>query len=174
MIQEGLGCASIVGGNKDFPLSSGLARLKEEHGPLRQQMEAFLAQAEKTSSPEDLALLRQQVAAFQRELDPHSEREEQVLFPMMASHIGRETGPIAVMEYEHEQAKGRITRFLQETQKLEKATEEQVRQLTEEVNEAYHILSDHFLKEENVLFPMAENVLSEEEKEELARRIQEI
>jgi len=32
-------------------------------------------------------------------------------------------------------------------------------------------LTDHFVKEENVLLPMAENMLSTEEKEELGRAI---
>ncbi|MGG3962635.1 hemerythrin domain-containing protein, partial [Geobacillus stearothermophilus] len=39
------------------------------------------------------------------------------------------------------------------------------------VIEAYHILDEHFMKEENVLFPMAERLLSDAEKEELFARI---
>ncbi|WP_257985059.1 hemerythrin domain-containing protein [Bacillus sp. T33-2] len=45
------------------------------------------------------------VEKFLSDLEPHSEREEGVLFEMMASYIGRESGPIAVMEYEHDQVK---------------------------------------------------------------------
>lgn len=36
------------------------------------------------------------------------------------------------------------------------------------------ILTDHFAKEEQVLFPMAEKLLSLEEKEQLAKRMNEI
>lgn len=41
------------------------------------------------------------------------------------------------------------------------------KELSKLVNEAYEILIQHFYKEKNVLFPMAERMLSEEEKEEL-------
>jgi iron-sulfur cluster repair protein YtfE (RIC family) len=37
--------------------------------------------------------------------------------------------------------------------------------------QAHAVLTDHFMKKENVLFPMAENMLSAEEKEELVRVI---
>lgn len=39
--------------------------------------------------------------------------------------------------------------------------------------EAHHILDEHFMKEENVLFPMAERLLSDGEKEELFARMNE-
>ncbi|WP_338151918.1 hypothetical protein [Mesobacillus campisalis] len=39
------------------------------------------------------------------------------------------------------------------------------------VKQAYYTLVDHFSKEENVLFPMAERMLTEAEKQELAERI---
>jgi hemerythrin-like domain-containing protein len=42
------------------------------------------------------------------------------------------------------------------------------------IKNAYYTLTQHFAKEENVLFPMAENLLSKEEKEELYKRIKEI
>ena len=62
---------------------------------------------------------------------------------------------------------------------LEKAEQsglslEVMKELTQLVKSAYHILTEHFSKEENVLFPMAERMLSDDEKKELYRRIQEI
>jgi regulator of cell morphogenesis and NO signaling len=44
-------------------------------------------------------------------------------------------------------------------------------ELASYVINAYSILTEHFMKEENVLFPMAERLLSDEEKEELAQKL---
>jgi regulator of cell morphogenesis and NO signaling len=94
---------------------------------------------------------------------------------MMAQYIGRTSGPIAVMEYEHEQAKQRIASFLTKTEELpETVDRESAMELANMVIQAYHILSEHFMKEENVLFPMAERLFSEEEKEELSEKISKI
>ncbi|MGP3561423.1 MULTISPECIES: hemerythrin domain-containing protein [Geobacillus] len=169
-----------MGGPEGVKLCAGLAQLKQEHGPLRAQMEQLLATAEAIGQGADrnwrepLAELRKKTASFVAVLDPHSEREEGVLFPMMAEYIGRTSGPIAVMEYEHEQAKARLSMFLEKTTHLpETVDSEQALTLAGAVIEAHHILDEHFMKEENVLFPMAERLLSAEEKEELLARINE-
>jgi regulator of cell morphogenesis and NO signaling len=132
---------------------------------------------EKIENDEDVeqtfADLKKGVATFKAELDPHSEREESVLFPMLGQYIGTTSGPIAVMEYEHEQAKSFIKAFLEGAQ-TESISSEKIKNLAELVKNAHNILTEHFTKEENVLFTMAERMLSDEEKEELHRRIQEI
>lgn len=171
-----------MGGQEEVKLCAGLERLKQEHGPLRELKQRMLelAQAivgdeEKQNWKERLLVLRESVQALVNELDPHSEREEGVLFPMMAQYIGRTFGPIAVMEYEHDQAKQRLASFLTKTAELpETVGRESAAVLANEVIEAYHILAEHFMKEENVLFPMAERLLSDEEKEELAEKISQI
>ena len=79
------------------------------------------------------------------------------------------------MEYEHEQAKRRLGGFLARMEEIDGSIEADVaRQTAGEVAEAVQILSDHFRKEENVLFPMAERILSDEEKEQLLEGIRAI
>ncbi|EZP77402.1 hemerythrin HHE cation binding domain-containing protein [Parageobacillus genomosp. 1] len=170
-----------MGGHEEVELCPGLERLKQEHGPLRELKQRMfeLAQAigdeEGQNWKERLLALRESVQSFVNELDPHSEREEGVLFPMMAQYIGRTSGPIAVMEYEHDQANQRLASFLTKTVELpETVNRESAVALANEVIDAYHILAEHFMKEENVLFPMAERLLSDEEKEELAEKINQI
>ncbi|MBT2722454.1 hemerythrin domain-containing protein [Bacillus sp. ISL-46] len=119
------------------------------------------------------AALITKVKEFKAALDPHSEREEGVLFPMMGVYIGTTSGPIAVMEYEHDQAKANIGEFLGKAESGLVSTEE-TKKTAELIQNAYFILTEHFSKEENVLFPMAERMLTEEEKEELYRKIQDI
>nr|WP_142248093.1 hemerythrin domain-containing protein [Alkalihalobacterium alkalinitrilicum] len=155
-----------------------LEQLKKEHIPLTKQMEDFyeLTQSiegdEAVATRESLQQLYQQVKVFVSQLEPHSEREEGILFPMLAAHIGQNMGPIAVMEYEHDQAKTYLRKFLSETEELGLKVElNDIRTLANYAAQAYLILSEHFMKEENVLFPLAEQFLSPEEKQELEMRI---
>jgi regulator of cell morphogenesis and NO signaling len=170
-------CSMMSGSNAQVTLCEPLARLKQEHGPLREQMDAFARAAadigmdqEKTDWSRQLAELKEMVDAFVRELDPHSEREEGILFPLMAKYIGRQVGPIAVMEYEHDLAKNNLKMFGEVMEQVKKPVNaERAKEIASYALQAHAVLSDHFMKEENVLFPMAENMLSAEEKEELAR-----
>lgn len=178
----GPGCGMTGFAGASGPLCAGLERLKGEHPPLLKRMEELAESARGIAADagggrwkEALRFLEEKVRSFTADLDLHSRREEEVLFPMMAQYIGRETGPIAVMEYEHEQAKARLSAFLSEVERLDgSAGAGDTRRIAGEVEAAVRILMDHFMKEENVLFPMAERILSEAEKEELMERIQAI
>jgi regulator of cell morphogenesis and NO signaling len=171
-----------MGGHEEVKLCPGLERLKQEHEQLRKLKQRMfeLAQAiggdeEVQNWKERLLALRESVQAFVNELDPHSKREEEVLFPMMAQYIGRTSGPIAVMEIEHDQANQQLASFLTKTAELSETVDrDSAALLANEAIVAYHILAEHFMKEENVLFPMAERLLSDEEKEELAEKINQI
>ncbi|AGA57377.1 hypothetical protein Theco_1211 [Thermobacillus composti KWC4] len=171
--------AAMFGGRGPAKLCEPLARLQLEHGPLREQMNAFAREAAEigqdggiTDWSGRLAELKRKVDAFVSELDPHSEREEGTLFPLMAKYIGRETGPIAVMEYEHDLAKANLKKFREAVEQLEGAVDaERAKDIASYAIQAHAVLTEHFMKEENVLFPMAENILNEEEKAELGRAV---
>jgi regulator of cell morphogenesis and NO signaling len=169
------GCMSSFGGMSPVELSKGLHQLKSEHPPLLAQLDGLFnltKQIEADSGEENFLELISKVKEFKAALDPHSEREEGVLFPMMGVYIGTTSGPIAVMEYEHDQAKAKIHDFLEKAHSCER--EDEQKNLAALIKGAYFILTEHFAKEENVLFPMAERMLSDDEKEELFQKIQEI
>jgi len=175
MTMEFSPCSLI--GSEPISLCPPLQRLKEEHVPLNEQKYALFVEAKSIYDGKEqdvvqaLIRLREHVQQFLQQLDPHSRREEDILFPMMERYIGKQFGPIAVMEYEHQEAKRNIATFLQKTETI---CEKEAKQLASYVINAYMILTDHFTKEEQVLFPMAEKLLSVEEKEQLAKRINEI
>jgi len=76
------------------------------------------------------------------------------------------------MEYEHDQAKRFIGTFLHNTKDgTEGFSEEKMIENAQLVKNANYTLVSHFAKEESILFPMAENLLTQEEKQELAARI---
>jgi len=173
-------CGGMMsGGRGPAKLCEPLARLRHEHGPLREQMNAFAREAAgigRDGGVADwsgrLAELKRKIDAFVGELDPHSEREEGVLFPLMAKYIGRETGPIAVMEYEHDLAKSNLQKFREAVEGLEGTVDaERAMEIAALAIRVHSVLTEHFMKEENVLFPMAENLLNAAEKAELARAV---
>lgn len=172
------GCMSAFGGMVQGSLCEGLAQLKNEHPPLLEKLEGLLELTNKIANEVDINetfnQLINEVKVFLSELDPHSQREEGVLFEMMEKYIGRTSGPIAVMEYEHDQAKSFIASFLNKTNLNDHLSVEEQKNCSDLVKNAYYTLTQHFAKEENVLFPMAERMLTDEEKEELLTRIREI
>jgi regulator of cell morphogenesis and NO signaling len=170
------GCMSGMTSDSKFILSEGLQQLKDEHPPLLKMLDQLLKLCEKIEAGEQMeenfSLLRPAVIDFLAHLEPHSEREEGVLFDMMAVYIGREMGPIAVMEYEHDQAKRFIGGFLHNTKDgTAGLTKEHIVENANLIKNANYTLVSHFSKEEGILFPMAENMLNAEEKQELADRI---
>ncbi|WP_028400071.1 hemerythrin domain-containing protein [Ectobacillus panaciterrae] len=162
----------------EIMLCPALQKLKDEHIHLNTLKLALFQnssaiQEEPKNAFLKIAELRKQVLAFLYVLELHSKKEEDVLFEMMANYIGKEMGPIAVMEYEHEQAKLNIAAFLEKTDNPSLAlTEESTVRLVQFIINACTILTDHFMKEERVLFPMAEQMLSLEEKEEVYKRVE--
>ncbi|MBO9596904.1 MAG: hemerythrin domain-containing protein [Cohnella sp.] len=167
-MSNGAGAQKVV-------LCAPLQRLRDEHASLRTMMDDFNLTAEQVMSGDGIELfymLREQVAVFADQLRQHARKEDDALFPMMAEHIGRGFGPIAVMEHEHEQAEMNLERFLAAAGPADSTlSDEEAKFVAGYAALAYSILTQHFNKEENVLFPMAERILSEEEKARLAIRI---
>lgn len=176
---ENMPCHSM---GEEVSLSPAFSQLKKEHVLLREQMEPLYQLAlvigednGVTDWRDALINLKETAVDFQQQLDLHSQREENFVFPAIANYIGRETGPIAVMEYEHEAAKKNLESFMTKTgQMTESVSAEQAKEIAIFMIDAYTVLSDHFMKEENVLFPMGERLLSNDEKDYLEKMIQTI
>ncbi len=172
-------CFGGFGDPKEINFCAPLKQLIDEHPSLLAKMAEFNQMVETFEGSEDpvnwddaVNQLHEKVAIFIDELDPHSNLEENFLFEMMVKYIGREGGPIAVMEYEHNTAKENLKQFMNKVEsiKTEKksVTKEIALDLFNHLKIVYLTLTDHFMKEENILFPMAENMLSDEDKQILA------
>lgn len=168
-------CPSSLIGNEPVELSEGLLKLVNEHPPLRDQLENLSSLCNKVEVEEEKEASFEQligeVIDFSTRLEYHSAREEDYLFRMMEVYIGKDGGPIAVMEYEHEQAKGFISEFLKNTKDHSQLTPAEMMNNATLIKNAYYTLLDHFAKEEQVLYPMAERMFSQEEKETLNQKI---
>lgn len=158
-------------------LSAPLQQLKDEHVTLREEMNRFYEITEEIefeSGPtviQEFARLYERIQDFNRSLKTHSKKEDDWLFPMMAGHIGENDRTIEVMEFEHEKAEQHLLDFLTEAEQAGPAIDEDEAQaIAVYAVQAYATLIQHFDREEKVLFPLAENILSAGEKEELVRR----
>lgn len=166
-------------GNSNVVLSAPLKQLMDEHVSLRQDMNHFYEITEQIESDSGLAVvqlfakLHELVSAFAKELKAHSKREDEGLFPMMARRLGENDRTIKVMEQEHEKAEGHLQDFLTEADQAGSSIDENAAQwISVYAVQAYATLTQHFAKEEKVLFPVAEKLLSADEKEELKRLFQ--
>lgn len=154
-------------------LCPALEKLKDEHLSLAEQMNELVhlannlkSTAEPTKRKKGLTELHELASSFRAELEKHSRREEEDLYPLMANYIEREMGPLAAMEEEHDRIHKSLMSFMRIVEK-EKSAPGEVEAVHTHLPKSVEILMEHFYKEESVLFPMAEYVLSDAEKEQL-------
>lgn len=158
-------------------LSAPLQQLKDEHVSLREEMNHFYEITEEIefeSGPavlQEFVRLYERVSSFNGKLKVHSKKEDDWLFPMMARHLGENDRTIEVMEFEHEKAEKHLQDFLTEAEQAGPAIDpDEAQAIAVYAVQAYATLIQHFDREEKVLFPLAEKILSAGEMEELERR----
>lgn len=105
----------------------------------------------------------------------HHGKEEDLLFPLMESKgIPRQGGPTAVMLYEHEQGRALVRAMGEAAEDYKKAVPDSGARLAAAAAWAHaargyaELLRQHIQKENNILFVIAENMLSPEEQQRLA------
>lgn len=118
-----------------------------EHGVFYAQF-AHLEQT--IPAVERLDLIHGQAALLTAALATHAHLEDELLFNALEPHIG-EMGPLMVMRQEHDEIDGTLTR-LPDEQDVANAR----RMLLHVIGTA----RDHFAKEEQILYPLAQRCLS--------------
>ncbi|MBY0095782.1 hemerythrin domain-containing protein [Mesobacillus maritimus] len=159
--------------------SAPLQQLINEHVSLRADMDIFYEMTEEIeceSGPivvQLFAELYNLVSDFTIKLKAHSTREEEGLFPFMNRRLGKNDTTIEEMEEEHEKAEQHLEDFLTEAAQAGSNLDEEYAQfISVFAVQAYATLTQHFAKEEKVLFPLAEKILSRNEMEELEKLVQ--
>jgi regulator of cell morphogenesis and NO signaling len=128
-------------------------------------------------------------AMMESRLALHARKEDDVLFPALESLFGDDAGPIPVMRAEHREIHGegeRLRATLRELHEVEhpriEAGGERLRALgatggsatvlRDNAREIIRLLDQHFGKEEQILFPMALDLLDESALNALGARIE--
>lgn len=136
--------------------------LKGEHGVFYAQFQFI----ENALDKANLGTLQSLGAILAAALVPHALIENELLFPLIEEKIG-DGGPTRVMRMEHEAIEGKLA-DLEELKGSHEEIEGALARLpqTDSAAQARRMLKDvlfagreHFMKEENVLFPMAEQLL---------------
>ena len=140
--------------------------LVEEHTLILQALDALerkIAQVE-SGAPADPAYFQKAVEFLRTFADKcHHGKEEHLLFKTMVERgFPREAGPIAVMLHEHDVGRA-FVRGIAEAAASPVVDGAAVRRMIENGRGFIQLLRDHIDKENTILFPMADNVLSPED-----------
>jgi hemerythrin-like domain-containing protein len=119
-----------------------------EHGVIYQLLEHLTSRP--FGSAEEARIQAAELAAG---LGTHARIEDDLLFVALEEELGPNGGPLAVMRAEHAEVEETLER-LTRVEDVDEAEELAARLVT--------VARGHFEKEEQVLFPMAEQLLGEE------------
>ena len=105
----------------------------------------------------------------------HHGKEEKVLFPLIEKYgFPREGGPTGVMLLEHEQGRT-LAKVLADAVERYKKGEETAKRVIIESSQAYILLlTQHIPKEDEILYPLADRILSADEKRGLLKGFREV
>lgn len=105
----------------------------------------------------------------------HHGKEETVLFPaLLDAGLPKQGGPIGVMLHEHELGRGFIRDMSEEVNAMRKADQPAYNRTADAMLQYVNLLTNHIQKEDNVLFPMADKLLSSDRQEEIFQEFERI
>jgi hemerythrin-like domain-containing protein len=145
--------------------------LKQEHRAVERVLRVLNRAADRLDEGKDVS-----PAIFEDSLDflrnfadkCHHGKEEELLFPAMEkAGVRKDRGPIGVMLVEHEQGRQYIQAMVDALEEYRQGNQAARATLADNARAYAALLSQHIQKEDQVLFPMAEQVLAAEEEEAL-------
>jgi hemerythrin-like domain-containing protein len=105
----------------------------------------------------------------------HHGKEEDILFPVLESKgIPRESGPIGVMLYEHKVGRGFIKDMSEAFDKYKTGDKNALPKISNSMRSYINLLTGHIHKENNILFPMGDRVLSDQLQSELLEKFEKL
>ncbi len=154
--------------NPNLKPSQPISILMEEHRIMTKMAEDLLSYANKILKAtemlyieEDIHQVEHLVADF-TDSEKHYLREENVLFPMLEKH--GITEPPSIMWMEHDQIRAQKKKLPPLIKKVNASNFANFKEnLWDTAKELSEMLSSHFYKENNILFPAALSVITEQE-----------
>jgi hemerythrin-like domain-containing protein/uncharacterized protein (DUF2249 family) len=149
--------------------------LKDEHALILEALDSIERKlsALEAGEPLDRVYFEKAVQFLRTFADRcHHGKEENLLFKTMVDHgFPRQAGPIAVMLYEHETGRSFI-RGIAEGAAAVGSDPGAAKRIVENGRGYIELLRSHINKENNILFPMADNVLTAEDQERLGEEFE--
>lgn len=141
--------------NEHVELKTNLVLLEKKW----QQIEAETDKAKQFQLIQDSA---QRVEAYLKILHAHAEWEDNVMFPMVSMYFQANADQVAAIEADHAQAEVDFRTFINEARGVEQHFKsEQVQIIGMRLLHACRLFNDHFVIEEEIIFPLAEEILED-------------
>ncbi len=103
----------------------------------------------------------------------HHAKEENIFFPALESKgFSPHQGPVAVMLYEHIQGRNFVKGIAENLELYRKGDETALDHIYQNMLGYANLLSGHIAKENNILFRMADNALSDNEQKKLLEQFE--
>lgn len=148
--------------------------LVEEHEVILRIIAVLNASVEKLQAGQEVSPeVFQQAIDFIRTFADrcHHGKEQDLLFPALERRgFPRESGPIGVMLYEHDQGRAFVRQMAEAMEAWARGEEEAKLQLLSGARGYAQLLSQHIQKENQILFPMADRALSAADQQELLEK----
>lgn len=155
-------------------VSDAWERLKHDHAVLKQVLQEMKTDAMRIETESDskqafgkLLRLRLWMAAFSEELDRHSRWEEEELIPSLQVYYRRQPASsildsFKLLESEHDAANVYIQCFLRMVHSLKPESGiAEMRKAAAYLSQACGMLIEHLGKEERLIFPLTEQILTD-------------
>ncbi|MEW6187003.1 MAG: hemerythrin domain-containing protein [Thermodesulfobacteriota bacterium] len=97
----------------------------------------------------------------------HGKEEDRLFVKMNDFGIPRGDGPLAVMLYEHDAGRAHVRALLAIGEKSGPLTSEERKEVIEHARDFSDLLQNHIMKEDRILYPMAEKAIPGQELEKL-------
>ena len=140
-----------------------MSNIQEHLIPQHKTCDDHFVKAEKAATAGAWPEVEKYFSAFLKEMKAHFSREEEVLFPEIEKFIGSGMGPTVIMRDEHEQMRGLFDEL---SLALEKKDSGSYLGATETL---MILMQQHNMKEENILYSMADNFLASNSGDVIAR-----
>ena len=90
----------------------------------------------------------------------HHAKEEDILFVAMTERdMPQDTGPVAVMLAEHEEGRQYTAAFRSAAEQMQEGDATAAADVVRNVFDYVNLLREHIMKEDNILYPMAEQII---------------
>lgn len=153
-----------------------IERLMEEHQHGLKELEKMLKAGQELKArgfnQESYETLRGATDFINGDIRTHNQNEENALFPMMEAKMG-EGGPTTVMRSEHQQLWAALDKLETELGCLPStsANGEVIGRVAELSAFIHNLLIQHIYKEDNILYPMAREILTPEEFQQVFKKM---
>lgn len=105
----------------------------------------------------------------------HHGKEEDILFPVLESKgILKENGPIGVMLFEHKVGRGFIKDMSDAFNQYKSGDKDALLKISNSMRSYINLFTGHIHKENNILFPMGDRVLSDQLQTELYEKFEKL